>query len=143
VLLYRYRGECQPAKLGTLLEDLEVSQMRPRAVQLKGKIVGRGEPAAFWSPDMVLRDESGVMFLLYRSSIPLARWIFGTVKADDYMGGEISVEGWFRRGLSPYVEIYKLTDASGNVRRLYSRWIQSAAAAALVAAGCAWILQTF
>ncbi len=87
-ILYRYRGEFQDANVGTLLEDLEVSQMRPRAVHLKGKIVGRGEPGAFWSADLVLRDETGMVFLLYRSSIPFARWIFGTLSADTYVGQE-------------------------------------------------------
>src|SRR6185312_14302931 len=66
---YRYRGKFQDASIGTLLEDLEVSQMCPRAVRLKGKILGRGEPGAFWSPDLVLRDASGIMFILYRHSI--------------------------------------------------------------------------
>jgi len=142
-ILYRYRGEFQDANVGRLLEDLEVSQMRPRAVHLKGKIVGRGEPGAFWSPDLVLRDGTGMVFLLYRSSIPLARWIFGTVSADNYMGQEVKVEGWFRRGLVPYVELSKLTDGNGQSRRLYSRWIQCAAAAAAVILAWLWMTGGF
>ncbi len=56
---YRYRGTFEDASIGTLLEDVEVSEMRPRAVRLKGEIVGRGVPGAFWSPDLVLRDPTG------------------------------------------------------------------------------------
>src|SRR5215475_1839943 len=77
-ILFRYHGEFRDAKVGLLLEDLEVSQIRPRAVCLKGKIVGRGEPGAFWSSDLVLRDQTGIIFLLYRSSIPFARFVFGS-----------------------------------------------------------------
>jgi heat shock protein HtpX len=142
-ILYRYRGMFEPAHVGRLLEDLEVSQMRPRAVTLKGKIVGRGEPGAFWSPDLVLRDETGIIFLLYRSSIPGARFLFGTVKADDYVGQEISVDGWFRRGLVPYVEIYRLTNQAGKVRKLYSRWIQCAGAAVCIVVGVIWLTGGF
>jgi Zn-dependent protease with chaperone function len=41
---YRYRGKFAPAKVGALLEDMAVSQMRPRAVELEGEIIGHGIP---------------------------------------------------------------------------------------------------
>lgn len=138
---YRYRGKFQDAAIGTLLEDVEVSQMRPRAVRLKGKILGRGEPGAFWSPDLVLRDPSGIMFILYRQSIPFARFLFGTSEAESYIGQEVVVEGWFRRGLTPYVELSKLTGEYNNVHRTYSRWIQIAVALVAMAIGWYWFQQ--
>jgi len=138
---YRYRGKFQDAAIGTLLEDVEVSQMRPRAVLLKGKILGRGEPGAFWSPDLVLRDASGIMFILYRQSIPFARFMFGTSEAESYIGQEVVVEGWFRRGLTPYVELSKLTGEYNNVHRTYSRWIQIAVALVAMAIGWYWFQQ--
>jgi heat shock protein HtpX len=136
---YRYRGKFQYALIGTLLEDVEVSQMRPRAVRLKGKILGRGEPGAFWSPDLVLRDATGMMFILYRQSIPFARLIFGTTEAESYVGQEVVVEGWFRRGLAPYVELSKLTGEYNTVHRTYSRWIQMAVALAAIVIGWIWL----
>ena len=138
-ILYRYRGEFRDCNVGTLLQDLEVSQMQPRAVRMKGKIVGRGEPGAFWSPDLVFRDQTGIIFLLYRSSIPFARFIFGTGKADEYVGQEVTVEGWYRRGLTPFIEMSKLTGENGGSSRLYSRWIQSLAAAVCVCIGWLWL----
>ena len=142
-ILLRYRGEFREATVGTLLEDLEVSQMQPRAVRLKGEILGRGEPGAFWSPDLVLRDDSGIIFLLYRSSIPFARFLFATADAETYIGQKVCVEGWFRRGLVPYVEMSKLTDERGSSRRLYSRWIQCGVAALAVTAGWLWMTGGF
>ena len=161
---YRYRGEFKAARIGSLIEDTEVSQMRPRAVELRGEIVGNGVPGAFWSPDFVMRDESGMVFLLYRSSIPFARIFFALTNADRFIGEQVVLEGWFRRGLSPYVEISKLSanvmkadagpglisvlgNSSSNadrtpqalVRRSYSRWIQHALAAAATAAGIIWL----
>jgi heat shock protein HtpX len=138
-IAYRYRGKFEDATIGTLLEDINVSQMRPRAVRLKGKILGRGEPGAFWSPDLVLRDTSGIIFMLYRQSIPFARFMFGTTEAESYVGQEVTVEGWFRRGLVPYVEMSKLTGEYQSIHRTYSRWIQLAVALAAIAAGWLWL----
>lgn len=113
--------------------------MRPRAVRLKGKILGRGEPGAFWSPDLVLRDSTGIMFILYRQSSPFARFLFGASEAESYVGQEVVVEGWFRRGMTPYVELSKLTGEYETVHRTYSRWIQLAVALAAMVAGWIWL----
>ena len=136
---FRYRGEFQDASIGALLEDLEVSQMRPRAVRLKGEIVGRGVPGAFWSADLVLRDASGIVFLLYRQSIPFARFLFAISAAEEYIGQEVVVEGWFRRGLAPYVEMSKLTGQDNTSHRAISRWVQLVLAAIAVAIGWLWM----
>jgi heat shock protein HtpX len=137
---YRYRGDFQLATVETLIRDLGVSQMQPRAVRLQGKIVGRGMPGAFWSPDLVLRDATGIIFLLYRQSIPFARFLFAMSEAENYIGQEVTVEGWFRRGATPYVEMGKLTGSDGKAHRTYSRWIQFALALAAAAAGLMWLL---
>lgn len=136
---FRYRGEFQDANIGSLLEDVEVSQMRPRAVRLTGEILGRGEPGAFWSPDLVLRDSTGIIFLLYRQSIPFLRFLFAISGAESYIGQEVVVEGWFRRGLAPYVEMSKLTAKDCAPRRAYSRWVQLVLAAIAVAIGWLWM----
>jgi Zn-dependent protease with chaperone function len=163
-IAYRYRGTFADSKIQPLIEDTEVSQMRPRAVVLRGEIVGNGVPGAFWSPDLVLRDESGMMFLLYRASIPFARLFFAMTNADRFIGEQVTLEGWYRRGLRPYVEISKLTahvtradagpgpvtlfgqssrdatfTAETLTQRSYSRWIQYALAAAATAAGIIWL----
>jgi len=132
---YRYRGRFEDATVGPLLEDLEVSQMQPRAVRLKGEILGRGVPGAFWSPDLVLRDSTGILFVLYHPVIPLARLIFAITEAERYIGQHVEIEGWFRRGLTPYVEMWRLTGEDGVTHRAYARWIQYALAAIAVIAG--------
>ena len=110
---YRYRGEFEPASIGTLIRDTEVSQMRARAVRLDGEIVGRGVPGAFRSPDLVLRDATGMLFILYRQSIPFARFLFA-LNADEFIGKRVVIEGWFRRGLRPYIEMSSLTTEGGQ-----------------------------
>ena len=136
---YRYRGAYEIASIGELLQDVEVSQMRPRAVRVEGEIVGRGVPGAFWSPDLVLRDETGLVFVLYRQSIPFARLLFA-LNEDEVIGQRVTIEGWFRRGLTPYVEMSRLTTAEGETRRAWSRWVQYGVSGAAIVAGYMWLL---
>jgi heat shock protein HtpX len=132
---YRYRGRFEDASIGSLLEDVEVSEMRPRAVRLKGEVLGRGVPGAFWSPDLTLRDSTGILFVLYRQSIPFARFLFALTEAENYIGRQVEIEGWFRRGLTPYVEMARLTGEDGASHGAYSRWVQYALAGMAVIAG--------
>lgn len=133
---YRYGGEYESAQIGTLIQDVEVSQMRARAVRVEGEIVGRGVPGAFWSPDLVLRDATGMLFVLYRQSIPFARLLFAVVSADELTGQRVVIEGWFRRGLRPYIEMSSLTTGDGKTKRAWSRWVQYVLATAALVAGC-------
>ncbi len=137
---YRYHGRFADADVGTLLADVEVSQMRPRAVRLNGEILGKGVPGAFWSADLVLRDATGILFVLNRQSIPFARFLFALTEAERYIGQAVELEGWYRRGLTPYVEISRLTAASGTFRS-WSRWIQYGLAVGMAAAGVGWLLR--
>ena len=137
---YRYRGEFEPATVGALIRDTEVSQMRPRAVRVQGEIIGRGVPGAFWSPDLVLRDATGLLFVLYRQSIPFARLLFAIKSADELVGQKVEIEGWFRRGLRPYIEMSNLKTEQGITKRAWSRHVQCLLALAVFAVGC-WFLQ--
>jgi heat shock protein HtpX len=136
---YRYRGQFQNSAVASLLEDTEVSQMRPRAVRLRGEIVGRGVPGVFWSPDLVLRDASGIIFLLYRQSIPFARFLFAVASAESFIGQTVEIEGWFRRGLRPYVEMSHLTADDGSSEHTYSRWVQATLSVVAIVVGWLWL----
>ena len=163
-IAFRYRGVFERKRVVELLDDMQVSQMRPLAVEIEGEIIGHGVPGAFWSPDLVLRDETGMMFLLYRSSVPFGRLLFALRSADRLVGERVNVQGWYRRGLKPYIEMSRVearvSKASGAafvslfnnedssrpleyeqiVERSYSRWIQLAASAACAAAGIVWLM---
>jgi hypothetical protein len=164
-IAFRYHGKFESRNVGELLDDMGVSQMRPRAVEMTGEVIGNGVPGAFWSPDLVLKDETGLMFLYYRSSIPLGRFVFALRHADRLVGEPARVWGWYRRGVKPYVEIAKVTSrvvkgrkgkgsttlfggegVSGPVEyedlveRSYSRWIQLALAGGCAAVGIIWMM---
>ena len=59
--------------------------------------------------------------------------------AYDVTGAKVTIEGWFRRGMRPYVEMSRLRTADGRVYRAYSRWVQLAMAAVCVAVGWLFI----
>ena len=134
----RYYGRFEPATIRDLMEDVEVSPMRPRAARIEGMIVGFGVPGAFWCADLVIRDETGLLFMLYKQSIPLARLMFAVTEANKYIGQRVVIEGWFRRSLHPYIEMGRLTGEDGKSHIAWSRWVHHGAAAALAATGAIW-----
>lgn len=136
----RYSGVFQSATIEALLADTDVSPMQSRAVRLEGEILGFGVPGAFWSPDLILRDATGILFVLYRPSLPFTRLVFAGTNAGSYIGQKVAIEGWFRRGIRPYVEVGCLTRPGGTKHAAHSRWIQHGFAAALVAAGVLWFI---
>lgn len=162
---FRYYGDFAPGRVKDLIEDQSVSQMHPRAVEIEGEIVGQGMPGASWSPDLALKDDTGLMFLYYRSSIPLGRLIFAMRSANRLIGEHVKVQGWYRRGIQPYIEISNIEalvpkPAAGSgpvtlfgkpgqrpridyewlVERSYSRSIQLIFSAACSAAGIVLLL---
>ena len=134
----RYYGAFRTATIAGLMEDVEVSQMRPRAVRLEGTIVGFGVPGAFWCADLVLRDSTGILYMLYKQSIPFGRLMFAVTEAHKYIGQHVVIEGWFRRGVSPYIEMGRLTSEDGRAHVAWSRWIHHGMAALLTIAGAVW-----
>ena len=166
-IAFRYRGEFKRGNVKELLEDLSVSQMRPRAVEITGEIVGQGVPGAFWSADLVIKDETGLIFLMYRPSIPFARFLFAMRKVDKFIGETATVKGWYRRGLRPYIEMSRIEanvpvyrSSGGSIQlfgksdesvtnqserivgRSYSRWIQTFGAAICTLLGIIGLLGT-
>jgi heat shock protein HtpX len=136
---YRYQGEFQQAKIRELVEDTEVSEMLPRAVRLAGEIVGRGVPGSWCSPDLVIRDSTGILFALYRPAIPFLGFLYAG-DAGTFIGTKVVLDGWYRRGARPYVEISRLTSEDGRTLSTNYRWTQYAWAA-IVCAGLFWLAQ--
>src|SRR5918996_1495026 len=82
---------------------------------------------------------TGLLFVLYRPSIPFARIIFALTEIESYIGRQVEIEGWFRRRLTPYIEIAKVTTDDGSSLRAYARWIQYGLAALAAVGGFLWL----
>ena len=78
---------------------------------------------------------------LYRQSIPFARFLFAATAAEKHLGQEVVIDGWFHRGLRPYVEMSRLSNQHGKNRHAYWRWIQYALAGIASVVGWLWLLE--
>jgi hypothetical protein len=89
----------------------------------------------------VLRDETGFIRTLYRQPLgSISRFVFGVLKADEFIGRRARIYGWYRRAQAPYLEIYRIeTDwITGWTTRCYYRWWLFVSAVLMIAA--AWVI---
>ncbi len=94
--------------ISSLLKRVKVSKIRPIGVRLKGKVIGKGESGLIWSEDMILKDETGIIFLDYRQPLAIWEFLFGLFRGSKYQGKQIEIEGWYRRQTIPYIEVRKI-----------------------------------
>lgn len=102
--------------VSSLLRKIKVSAVRGIPVRLHGKVIGRGIPGYVFSEDLVLQDSSGLIFLDYQQPIDLFTRLFGIFRAGKYISKEVVLEGWYRRGPFPYVEIYRIATRDQKLR---------------------------
>ena len=118
--------------------ELEASGVNATPVVLRGEIIGRGVPGLFWSKDLVLRDDSGHITLIYRQPLGVFELLFGWLKAQKYKGRAVRVTGWYRRAPMPYVEISHIEMEDGDPKdgiACHYRWGHLALAAILTVGG--------
>ncbi len=106
--LYRYPKRFVEDKVGSLLEDPKASPVKGRGTTLRGTIIGRGQPGLFFSEDLKLDDGTGLMLLDYHQVSRFIDLLVGIFATREKVGKEVEVEGWYRRRVIPYVEIYRM-----------------------------------
>jgi Zn-dependent protease with chaperone function/Zn-finger nucleic acid-binding protein len=113
---FSYRSGFFPAmSIAALLKQVKVSEVRPVCCTVTCTIIGRGVPGYVFSEDFVARDETGIIFLDYRQPLRIWEFLFGALKAEDYVGKEVVVEGWYRRAPIPMVEIRSLKQGDKTI----------------------------
>jgi len=120
--------------------EINASPVNPVPCFVEGRIIGRGAPGLFWSSDLVLSDPTGFIRLQYRQPLGIFEFLFGWLKAGEYLNRRARVYGWYRRAPVPYIEISHVAVSdgmSGNVR-CYYRWGVYLFAPILVVAGMYW-----
>jgi Zn-dependent protease with chaperone function len=119
--VWSYRaGEFPTSAVATLLQTVKVSAVRSIPVRVKGRIIGRGIPGLVYSEDLVLRDDTGFIFLDYRQPFRLLELWFGLARAGDLIGCEVTATGWYRRAPTPFLELRTL-EIGGEVRHCWVR----------------------
>ncbi|MHA1910993.1 MAG: M48 family metalloprotease [Candidatus Kariarchaeaceae archaeon] len=125
----------------TIRQEYEASPVRGKAAHFEGQIVGRGTPGYYFSEDLVLQDESGIITLDYEN--PLGINIFYSLfKVPRTIGQKARVVGWFKRTPRPVLVIHKMEVNNVGDTRTYWRftryfvlWFIIGAAFALIAYG--------
>ncbi|MDP8256382.1 MAG: M48 family metalloprotease, partial [Candidatus Alcyoniella australis] len=134
-LLFSYRGGEYPnMSVAALLSRIKVSNVRPVPCTMTGRVIGRGVPGLIWSEDMVLQDRSGFMFLDYRQPLRIIEFLFGLFRTKWLIGQDVTVQGWYRRAPTPFLEIKQIITADGRRKRsyvYYVKWVWAALAFAL------------
>ena len=92
--------------IASLLKCVKVSPVRSYPVFLKGHILGRGDAGNIFSEDMVLQDQTGMIFLNHE---PFGLNVFfALMRYKKFRGKEVKLIGWYRRSPTPYVEVKKI-----------------------------------
>ena len=118
----------------TLLHQVKVSDIRPIPCTVKGTVRGKGVPGYIFSDDLVLQDDTGIIFLDHRQPLAIWEWIWGWLRGDSMVGKEITVQGWYRRSPMPYIEINTFT-VENATRKSYLWIFRYVTAAAIIIIG--------
>ena len=105
--------------VASLLGEVKVSHVTSIPCELKGTIIGRGNPGCIFSEDFVIKDNTGIIFLDYNQPLTIINKIFALFKSKEYFDKEVLVKGWYRRNPVPYVEIYSYT-VNGKTKKIYT-----------------------
>ncbi len=108
------------AEVADLVSEIKVSKIRSIPCTMRGKIIGKGIPGLYWSEDLVVQDDTGFIRLDYRQPLRFLEFLFGAFKADQFVGQDVEVTGWYRRWPAPFVELWKMQDPSGSVQTCYN-----------------------
>jgi Zn-dependent protease with chaperone function len=132
----RYPGGFAPAgEIAGLLERLEASPVAGMAVEIRGRVMGRGMPGYVLSPDLVVQDASGFVPLVYGQPIPFARAWFGLARVKAFMGADVIARGWYRRTPGPVLELREVVTARGERARTWEWLARYVASALMLGAG--------
>ncbi len=114
----KYNTKFIPQTVDDLIGNVKVSPIRPQPAIIDGTIIGRGVPGLFYSEDLMLKDDHGIVLIDYNFGIGLVNFLFGILKTGKLIGHRIRVYGWFRRGPGPRIQIKRIEDLDvGNSYR--------------------------
>jgi len=109
VFMYPDFSKAPETDVLTLMSDPYASPLRGRAVKLDGEVIGRGNSGYKFGSDLKMQDPSGIIYLRYTSRFgPLGNFLFGMSQAEGFIHKEVSVVGWFRRGIMPWVDLVRM-----------------------------------
>ncbi|MHA1349798.1 MAG: zinc metalloprotease HtpX [Promethearchaeota archaeon] len=118
---FTYRSGFEPNNVVELITTINVSPVRPRPSIIEGVIVGKGIAGYWLSEDLYFQDNTGLMYIDYRFGFRLMDFWWALRRADQLVGQKVRIQGWYRRGPSPYFQVDKIWTESGKSFRNYSK----------------------
>ncbi|MBD2693054.1 M48 family metalloprotease [Anabaena catenula] len=94
--------------LPNLLTDPTVLPIDSVSVRLVGKLLGRRGTSNSLAQDLILESSTGLVKL---NHIP---WLGQSINPQEWIGRQIIVTGWLRRGATPWIDIQTLETQSGK-----------------------------
>ena len=113
------RREYHEANTAGLLQEVKVSMIRSIPAELKGTIIGRGNPGCIFDENFVIRDETGILFLDYNQPLWIINKVFALFKLPEYFNKTVTVHGWYRRSMVPFMELYSY-EIDGQVKKCFT-----------------------
>ena len=120
ILYYYYPMGFRPSNVEFCIDDPKASPIRGTPVQLEGHIIGRGNPGLFFNEDLKLDDGSGIILMDWHHVLKLVVVLEGIFRTKKKIGKRVRVRGWYRRNITPYVEIYTI-DWEDNYQKMRTR----------------------
>lgn len=102
-----------------LLSEVKVSNVTSIPCILEGTIIGRGNPGCVFNEDFVIKDETGIMFLDYNQPLVTIEKLFAIFRSKEYFDKKVRIKGWYRRSLSPYVEVHSI-EIDGKIKKCHT-----------------------
>ncbi|MXR51821.1 M48 family metalloprotease [Halovenus sp. WSH3] len=110
-------GDPEETTVLELLADPYASPVRGRRARLSGELIGRGQAGYRFSPDLMFKDETGLMYLKYESWLPfLGNLLFSVRNVPELIGERVDIEGWYLRGRSPWAGMRRLHAADDTIK---------------------------
>lgn len=124
VIRYRYPlAEFEKSNVLECMADVYASPVRGTPVSLEGQAIGRGEAGFVFGEDMMFQDKEGLIYLNYESSVPFfGNLLFAWKKLESLLGKPASVKGWFMRGATHHIELYRFTQGQETIKSYVRFW---------------------
>ena len=106
-----------------LMSDPYASPLRGKPAKLQGNLIGRGQAGYKFGSDFKIQDKTGMLYLRYSSRFgPIGNFLFGMKRVQNLIGSQVNSQGWFRRGIMPWMDLVQLETADGTVVKSYHRF---------------------
>jgi hypothetical protein len=127
--------------LGNLFANPSTLPPHSEPIQLSGKLLGRQGLFNRLGQDLILQTSTGLVRLHYSPHLgPLGNLLPQSTRPSNLVNQQVTVTGWLRRGVTPWIDVETLRSQGGKVTRAYyPLWLTIVAfAAALWGAYLIW-----